>query len=199
MPLTMFLYFFSFLDKLIFFQYISNFRMTTNDLDQVQRASGQINGSDKDFYTTQALYYGGYYLLEVMPTQFVYICGATDAAGETHGSCDVDLNCDFSIGTGCNLARIVKFIRRNWSCSILQRHESRNSILQCAVVLYVLVYKGGNGFESDIVRWPRSQPWYHPRVIRRLTTGAFSTYVAYAVSLIKSHLPPNKVRSLCPC
>ena len=35
--------------------------MTTNDLDQVQRASGQINGSDKDFYTAQALYYGGYF------------------------------------------------------------------------------------------------------------------------------------------
>jgi len=38
---------------------IPNVRITTTDIDQVQRAKGEINGSARDFYIVQALFYVG--------------------------------------------------------------------------------------------------------------------------------------------
>ena len=65
MPLTMFLYLFTFLDKYAPFSIRDLiFRMTSKDSNQVGQATGTVNGSQKDFYIIEALYYAGYTSLQ---------------------------------------------------------------------------------------------------------------------------------------
>ena len=68
MPLTMFLYLFTFLDKYVLkpaYNLIA--RMSTKDVNQVDNAKGTPNGSQKDFYITESLYYAGFVTLEQQP------------------------------------------------------------------------------------------------------------------------------------
>src|SRR5271154_5738439 len=61
-------------------------RMTTKDSNQVSQATGTVNGSQKDFYIIQALYYAGYTLFFVkheLTIQRLYSCRPTDVARET--------------------------------------------------------------------------------------------------------------------
>jgi len=60
MPLTMFLYFFTFLDKYAIYHLPANVRMSTKDLNQVETTTGKDTSTQRDFYIIQALYYAGY-------------------------------------------------------------------------------------------------------------------------------------------
>jgi hypothetical protein len=128
--------------------------MTSKDSNQVSQASGTVNGSQKDFYIIQALYYAGYTPLFGMKLtiQRLYSCRPTDAARETVQSRNMDIHHRGGNGTCSHAANLVDFHRWDRSRSILWRFKSRHIFRHCSIILHVLVHSGRISSADYIVR-----------------------------------------------
>ena len=130
-------------------------RMTTKDSNQVSQATGTVNGSQKDFYIIQALYYAGYtlsFIRHELTIQGMYSCRPTDVARETVQSRHMDIHHRGGNGTCSDAANLVDFHGRDGSRSILWRFKSRHIVRHRSIVLHVLVHSRRIGLAYYIVR-----------------------------------------------
>src|ERR1700694_5533142 len=86
-------------------------------------------------------------------TQIMHICDPADTSWQALRPRDMDLYRYFGDGFSCYFTCSVRLFCRNWCRSILQRDESGDIVGECAVILHILVYEGGDGFSGHAVRW----------------------------------------------
>ena len=130
-------------------------RMTTKDSNQVSQATGTVNGSQKDFYIIQALYYAGYTLTLIwheLTIQRLYSCCPIDVTRETVQSRNLDLHHRGGNGTRSHATNLVHFHRWDRRRSILWRFKSRHIFRHRSIILHVLVHSRRVGLAYHIVR-----------------------------------------------